>query len=264
MCGPLPPAEGAIAEILAPGLWALQTRSCAPARLHQWEELGLAMQSSSRQRPVRMFCRQDQIDKPSIAYWRDHSAGASRRRVTPMPRGSRPSTAAFTSSGARKASEIVILTCRMLHFSRAAICSTPVTVPAMISSSQRRPRAIEATSVTRVSARIGRRSPEDTDSRHDDLASPFHRRLLPWDAQNKSLIVHRVGRIARCLCLELDCQLIRLHLDADDVATDEVTVIAVCAIREMLADGASDASLDLGRRHPANRTGTPRLPMQEG
>jgi hypothetical protein len=32
----------------------------------------------------------------------------------------------------------------MLHFSRAAICSTPVTVPATISSSQRRPRAIAA------------------------------------------------------------------------------------------------------------------------
>src|SRR6267143_6067703 len=102
--------------------------------------------------------RQDQIDKPSIAYWRDHSAGASRRRVTLMPRGSRPSTAAFTRSGARNASEIVILTCRMLHLSRAAICSTLVTVPATISSSQRRPRAIDATSVARVSARMGRRS----------------------------------------------------------------------------------------------------------
>src|SRR5437899_8213629 len=49
--------------------------------------------------------RQVQIDKPSIAYWRDHSAGASRRRVTPMPRGSRPLTAAFTRSGARNASD---------------------------------------------------------------------------------------------------------------------------------------------------------------
>jgi hypothetical protein len=58
--------------------------------------------------------------------------------------------------------------------------------------------------------------------------------------------------------------LIRVDFDADDVATDEVTVIAVCAIREMLADGASDASLDLGRRHPANGAGTPRLPVQEG
>ena len=71
-----------------------------------------------------------------------------------MPRGSRPSTAACISLGARNASEIVILTCRMLHCSRAAICST-VTVPATISSSQRRPRAIDATSVARVSARIG-------------------------------------------------------------------------------------------------------------
>src|SRR5207237_9126989 len=105
-----------------------------------------------------------QIDKPSIAYWRDHSAGASRRRVTPMPRGRRPSTAAFTRSGARNASEIVILTCRMLHLSRAAICSTPVTVPATLSSSQRRPRAIDATSVARVSARIGRRSGGDAEA----------------------------------------------------------------------------------------------------
>src|SRR5215475_12126214 len=86
--------------------------------------------------------RQNQIYKPSIAYWRDHSPGASRRRVTPMPRGSFPSMAAFTSEGARNASEIVIWTCRTLHCSRAAICSTLVTVPETISSSQRRPRAI--------------------------------------------------------------------------------------------------------------------------
>ena len=56
----------------------------------------------------------NQSDKPSVAYWRDHSAGASRRRVTPMLRGNRPSTAACTSFGARNASEIVILTWRTL------------------------------------------------------------------------------------------------------------------------------------------------------
>jgi hypothetical protein len=39
-----------------------------------------------------------------------HSAGASRSRSTPMPRGKRPSTAARTRSGARKAREIVMLT----------------------------------------------------------------------------------------------------------------------------------------------------------
>src|SRR6266446_7602053 len=81
----LPPDEVAIASILAVGLRALQTRSWRRAELH-------------------MRDRQVQIDKPSIAYWRDHSAGASRRRVTPMPRGSRPWTAAFTRSGARNAS----------------------------------------------------------------------------------------------------------------------------------------------------------------
>jgi hypothetical protein len=86
------PAEVVIAHILAPG-----TRSCAGP--------------SYEDRP-------DEFDKPSIAYWRDHSAGASRRRVTPIPQGNRPSTAACTSLGARKASETVILTCRMLQFSR--------------------------------------------------------------------------------------------------------------------------------------------------
>src|SRR5258706_3906091 len=40
-----------------------------------------------------------------------------------MPRGKRPSTAALTRSGARNASEMVILTCRTLHFWRVAICS---------------------------------------------------------------------------------------------------------------------------------------------
>src|SRR5947208_9706988 len=62
-----------------------------------------------------MNTARDQIHKPSIAYWRDHSAGASRRRVTPIPQGNRPSTAACTSLGARKASEIVILTCRTAY-----------------------------------------------------------------------------------------------------------------------------------------------------
>ena len=37
--------------------------------------------------------------------------------------------------------------------------------------------------------------------RHDDLASPFHWRLLPWHAQNKSIMIHGVGRIAGRLCL---------------------------------------------------------------
>jgi hypothetical protein len=47
---------------------------------------------------------------PRASNCRLHSAGPSRSRSTPMPRGKRPSTAALTRSGARNASEIVMLT----------------------------------------------------------------------------------------------------------------------------------------------------------
>jgi hypothetical protein len=69
-----------------------------------------------------------------------HSAGASINRASPMPRGSRPSTAALTSDGARNASEIVMLTWRALQSSRIAMSSI-VAVPASISDNQSRPRA---------------------------------------------------------------------------------------------------------------------------
>ena len=47
---------------------------------------------------------------PSASNCRLHSAGLSRSRAMLMPRGRRPSTAARTSLGARKASEMVMLT----------------------------------------------------------------------------------------------------------------------------------------------------------
>jgi hypothetical protein len=65
-------------------------------------------------------------------------------------------------------------------------------------------------------------------------------------------------------CLHLDRQLVRLHLDSDDVLADEVAVFAFCGIPEMLADGACDENLDLGRRQAAHRSDTPRLSVQEG
>ena len=75
-----------------------------------------------------------------------------------MPRGKRPSTAALTMSGARNASEMVIFTCRTLHFWRVAICSMLAAEPETISSSQRRPRAIALTRRARRSMRVGRTS----------------------------------------------------------------------------------------------------------
>ena len=54
------------------------------------------------------------------------SGSESRKRSIFMPRGRRPSTAAFTSWGARNASERVRLTWRKLHCSRFANCSASV------------------------------------------------------------------------------------------------------------------------------------------
>jgi len=64
--------------------------------------------------------------------------------------------AAFTRSGARKASEIVMLTFRTLHRSRLAMLSALAFASARSSASQRRPRAIDATRSARDSDRIGR------------------------------------------------------------------------------------------------------------
>src|SRR5260370_41302601 len=78
-----------------------------------------------------------------------------------MPRGRGPSTVALTRLGARKASEIVILTCRPLHFSRAQSSATVVTRPEITSSSQRRPLAIALTRRARRSNCSGRTSLRD-------------------------------------------------------------------------------------------------------
>ena len=48
--------------------------------------------------------------RPSRSNCSDHSAGASRKLATPIPRGSRPSTAALTRAGAMNAIDIVMLT----------------------------------------------------------------------------------------------------------------------------------------------------------
>jgi hypothetical protein len=74
-------------------------------------------------------------------------------------------------------------------------------------------------------------------------------------------MVLRVRRITGCfLCLQLDRQLVCLHLDLDDVVADEVAVFTFCGIPEMLADGASDERLRvfLWPRNPVSRKRRPR------
>jgi hypothetical protein len=95
---------------------------------------------------------------PSASNCRLHSVGGSRSRSMPMPRGRRPSTAALTRLGAKKASEMVILTCRTLHFSRAQSSAIVVTRPETTSSSHRRPRAMALTKRARRSNCSGRTS----------------------------------------------------------------------------------------------------------
>ena len=68
--------------------------------------------------------------------------------------------AALTRSGARKASEIVMLIFRALQFSRLAMLSAFAVGSAMSSPSKRRPRAIAATNLARVSERIGAPVPD--------------------------------------------------------------------------------------------------------
>jgi hypothetical protein len=59
--------------------------------------------------------------------------------------------------------------------------------------------------------------------------------------------VHNERLVLRVLCTRPSCHKETISV-FHEVATDEVTVIAFCAIREMFADGACDASLDLCRR----------------
>ena len=98
---------------------------------------------------------------PSASNCRLHSVGGSRSRSIPTPRGRRPSTAALTRLGARKASEMVMLTCRTLHFSRAQSSTIVVTRPKTTSSSHRRPRAMAPTRRARRSNCSGRTSLRD-------------------------------------------------------------------------------------------------------
>ena len=79
--------------------------------------------------------RQPCEGRRSISCCLDHSAGNSVRGAMPMPCGSRPSMAALTRSGARKASEIVMLTLRTLQLSRFAMLSVVIDASVVGSSS---------------------------------------------------------------------------------------------------------------------------------
>ena len=90
-------------------------RSGAYSRQGRWE-LGNIGSPLGQNGPFLCLVRNYRGFNPKASNCRLHSAGASRSRSTPIPRGKRPATAARTRSGARNASEIVMLTWRTLHF----------------------------------------------------------------------------------------------------------------------------------------------------
>jgi len=110
----------------------------------------------------------------------------SRRRSMLMPRGNRPATAAFTSDGAGNANDSVRLIWWIVHRSRFASCSTSLTAPVTMSSSQGRPRAIVLT--RRASFRaLGPSMFSDGSIRRKNLPESLRRRFLPRDRQGLGL-----------------------------------------------------------------------------
>jgi hypothetical protein len=107
---PLKAACAANVWSLAPGIWF----GSQFGRLILWLRIPVS-RKRRRQAETGFDYRGSAEVRSSICRCRDHSAGMSQRRATPIPRGSRSSMAALTRSGARNASEIVMLTFRALH-----------------------------------------------------------------------------------------------------------------------------------------------------
>src|SRR6516162_984653 len=143
--------------------------------------------------------------RPSIWCCRDHSAGKSVRRATPIPRGSRPSMAALTRSGARNASEMVILMFRVLHFSRLEMLSALAVGSAMTGNrgDQSRPRLRTYRASLFGADPLGQKN----------FPTPPCRCLPPRDRKSTRWL----GK--------MNDQLVHLDLNVRDVSKDETAVV---------------------------------------
>ena len=165
--------------------------------------------------------------------------------------------AALTRSGARKASEIVEFTLRTLHLSRLAMLSVVAVSSAISSSSQRRPRAIDATRVARFSGRIGRACCGDTPS---GTKSPGAALILSSAKRPEGGVECHLLAIASLCFGKLDDQLLRLNLNSCDVSMDEASVVNFLRSFEVLAtDLMTSASMSAAgtRRTDPARSAAP-------
>jgi hypothetical protein len=197
--------------------------------------------------------------RPSISCWRDHSGGMSASRATPMPRGSRPSIAALTRSGARKASEnrhVDLADAAALLSGDAGRASGPIGDEAV------EPAAPAGNCRHQGGAGLG---PDRTGmlGRHvagqKKLAAARCRRLAPGDLQ------HPLPCPLRHLFLgKPDEQLFGLDLNAPDMGLDETEVIRRGSGLEVVAHCFYDQCLDLGGRYAPDRSGARGLALEEG
>ena len=192
-----------------------------------------------------------------------HSTGGSTRRVNPTPRGSRPAVAAWTMSGARKASEIIIATLRVLQPSRLAMASGPATAPRVMSASQQRPSAIDRTRVARVAASIGLTVCCVIAS---GMMMSRARRVEPGDQAMVTLTEETLSSSASssaCSAMSIDCcgdraSSISIEVGEswapDEMRLDEFAVAQAIGFRASLPQRPDNGCLDLWRRDPGYRS----------
>ena len=58
--------------------------------------------------------------------------------------------------------------------------------------------------------------------------------------------------------------MVRLHVDAEHMGAYEVFVLSWRQTLEAFADSLADERFNLGRRHPAYRTGMPGVSLKQG
>ena len=178
-----------------------------------------------------------------------------------MPRGNRPSMAAFTSVGDRKASEIVMLTLPHAAFfaggDRFDIgngAGDNLIEPASAAGDRRHKRE-------RGSQNGWGEHPGLDDCGCNDLASPFQVGLFPGNMKD-GIVCFSIGRSIALSC-QLDHDLIRVNFDPTDICVDEIAVGGRGWFFEALADGVDDKGFDLGGRDPANGSGMFSLALRQ-
>ncbi len=142
----------------------------------------------------------------------------------PMPRGSRPSMAALTRSGAMNAIDIVMLTWRMLHRCRAAM-SSPRAAPETISFE---PGATARNRFQERRPALDLDRPDAGSSgccRQENFLEPLGRRFGPWDQQRWHMFhgrcpVSGVIGLSHGRLPQPDRQLAGAHFDASNARAE--------------------------------------------